>query len=191
MPRYKLTIAYDGTDFCGWQKQEPLLEHAQHTGSMKHIESSLTPGSPGRVALRTVQAVVEKAVREVVREEIILFGASRTDSGVHAKGQVAAFTTTDDPGRIARGSGWPIDRGVEPLLRAINGRLPDDVLITAAQLVAPPFDPVGDCTSKGYSYTIHASRTRPLWDRRHVHQVWEPLDLALMQRAADLIVGEH
>lgn len=191
MPRYKLTLAYDGTDFCGWQKQEPLLEHAQGTGSMKHIEESLEPGEPGRVALRTVQAIVEKAVREVVREPITLFGASRTDSGVHARGQVAAFTTTDDPHELTKGSGWPLDRGTDPLLRAINGRLPDDVLITAIEPVAADFDPVGDAISKGYSYTIHASRTRPLWDRRYVQQVWDHLDLNLMQEAAKVLIGKH
>ncbi|MCK6475920.1 MAG: tRNA pseudouridine(38-40) synthase TruA [Phycisphaerales bacterium] len=191
MPRYKLTIAYDGTDFCGWQKQEPLLEHAEGTGSMKHVEESLEAGEPGRVALRTVQAVVEKAVREVVREPVILFGASRTDSGVHARGQVAAFTTTDDPAQLARGSGWPVERGTDPLLRALNGRLPDDVLVTAIEAVDAAFDPVGDCTGKGYSYTIHASRTRPLWDRRYVQQVWDVLDLSRMQEAAAVLVGEH
>ncbi len=191
VPRYKLTIAYDGTDFCGWQKQEPLLEHAQNTGSMKHVEETLSANTPDRVALRTVQAVVEKAIREVVREEVILFGASRTDSGVHARGQIGAFTTTEDPERIAKGSGWPIERGLDSLLRAINGRLPRDVLITAAELVDQTFDPVGDCTSKAYSYTIHASRTRALWDRSYVHHVWEPLELGAMEQAAAMVVGEH
>lgn len=158
---------------------------------MRHVEESLVAGEPGRVALRTVQAVVEKAVREVVREEISLFGASRTDSGVHARGQVAAFTTSDDPEQISKGSGWPSERGTEPLLRAINGRLPDDVLVTGIEEVAGGFDPVGDCVGKGYSYTIHASRTRPLWDRRYVQQVWDSLDLRLMQVAAEALVGEH
>lgn len=191
MPRYALTIAYDGTDFCGWQKQEPTIEHAEGTGSMKHVEPSLVPGDPGRVALRTVQAVVEKAVREVVREPAVVFGASRTDSGVHARGQVAAFTVTDDPQRVERGEGWPESRGVDALLRAINGRLPDDVLATSARVVAAGFDPVADCVAKGYSYSILASRTRPLWDRAFVHQVWEPLDLDLMRFVAESLVGEH
>ncbi len=191
VPRYKLTIAYDGTDFCGWQKQEPPIEHAQDTGSMKHVESSLQAGQPGRVALRTVQAVVEKAVQEVVRERVTLFGASRTDSGVHARGQVGAFTTTDDPAQQAQGSGWPLERGTHGLLRAINGRLPDDVLVTGVEAVDANFDPVIDCVSKGYSYTLHVSRMRPLWDRRYVQQVWDTLDLARMQEAAAVLVGEH
>jgi tRNA pseudouridine38-40 synthase len=191
MPRYKLTIAYDGTEFCGWQKQEPPIAQAEATGSGSHVDPSLETTEPGRVALRTVQAVVERAVREVVREPVLLFGASRTDSGVHARGQVAAFTATDDPAMIAKGSGWPIERGVEALRRAVNGRLPEDVMVVGAEPVAPDFDPIGHCVAKGYSYTIHASRERPLWDRRFVHQVWEPLDLEAMRAAAAVLVGEH
>ncbi|QYK47824.1 MAG: tRNA pseudouridine synthase A [Phycisphaeraceae bacterium] len=191
MPRYMLTIAYDGTDFCGWQKQEPPAAQAEATGSGAHVDPTLETGDPGRVALRTVQAIVERAVREVVREPVMLFGASRTDSGVHARGQVAAFTATDDPALQARGSGWPLSRGTDALRRAINGRLPDDVLVTDARPVPGDFDPIGDCIAKGYSYTIHASRERPLWDRRYVHQVWEPLEIQPMRDVAAELVGEH
>lgn len=191
MPRYKLTIAYDGTDFCGWQKQEPPIAQAEATGSGGHIDPTLTTTEPGRVALRTVQAIVERAVREVVREPVLLHGASRTDSGVHARGQIAAFTATDDPAMMAKGSGWPLERGTEALRRAINGRLPEDVMVVGVEPVAPNFDPIGHCTGKGYSYTMHASRERPLWDRRYVHQVWEPLELEPMQAVASELVGEH
>lgn len=191
VPRYKLTIAYDGTDFCGWQKQEPTAEHSEKTKSGKYIDEGLQASEPGRVALRTVQGVVERAIREVVREPIVLLGASRTDSGVHARGQIGAFTTTDDPQMIEKGSGWPIERGTDALVRAVNGRLPDDVLVTSIEPAVVGFDPIGDCTSKGYSYTIHASRTRPLWDRRYVHQVWEPIDVSMMRQAASVLVGEH
>ncbi len=191
MPRYKLTIAYDGTDFCGWQKQEPPIAHADATGSGRHVDPDLETTAPGRVALRTIQAIVERAAREVVREHITLLGASRTDSGVHARGQVAAFTATDDPAMLAKGSGWPLERGTEPLRRAINGRLPEDVMVLAVEPVAPGFSPIGDCVAKGYSYTMHASRERPLWDRRYVHQVWEPLDLDAMRAVATELVGEH
>ena len=96
MPRYCLTIAHDGTDFCGWQKQEPPAAHSETTGSGRHVDPTLETTQPGRIALRTVQAIVERAVREVVREPVELKGSSRTDSGVHAKGQVAAFTCSGD-----------------------------------------------------------------------------------------------
>ncbi len=188
MPRYKLTIAYDGTDFCGWQKQEPTADHSEKTGSGKYIDPTLTAGQEGRVALRTVQGVVERAVREIVREMVEVRGASRTDSGVHARGQVAAFTCNGDENGP---TGWPVTRGPEALVRALNGKLPDDVVITGAELVDNEFDPISDCISKAYSYTIHNARTRELFDRNYVHHVWDALDLEAMQKAASVLVGEH
>lgn len=188
MPRYKLTIAYDGTDFCGWQKQEPTLEHSEKTGSQKYVDPALVPGEEGRVALRTVQGIVERTVREIVREMVEVRGASRTDSGVHARGQVAAFTCS---GEENGPTGWPASRGGEALMRALNGKLPDDVVVRGAELVDSEFDPIGDCTSKGYSYSIHNARTRELFDRRFVHHVWDALDVEAMQRAATVLVGEH
>lgn len=226
VPRYKLTIEYDGTDFCGWQKQEPFAP-ADSAGADDHL--SIHPGTDAfnaaetlatregetrsRVALRTVQHVVEKAVREVVREPVVLLGASRTDSGVHARGQVAAFTCSGDeilePGGSEegggpssspspRGLGWPLSRGADRLLRAINGRLPDDVQITAIEPTTPHFNPIGGATSKSYSYTLSVAPhpplglgLRPLWDRRYVHRVWGELDLETMNAAAQRLIGEH
>lgn len=205
MPRYKLTIAYDGTDFCGWQKQEPLdpaqaaADHADQPwlrSLEKHTEEGLIAGTPGRIALRTVAAVVERAVREIVREPVVLKGASRTDSGVHALGQVAAFTCSGDEDPAApsgqRGQGgWPVARGLDRLVHAINSRLPEDVLVSAAEPVAPDFDPVRGATSKAYSYTIQLGRTRPLWDRGYVYVVHDKVDVSAMERAARDLVGEH
>ncbi len=201
MPRYKLTIAYDGTDFCGWQKQEPPA--GSDVDPVKVLEHD---GGP-RLTLRTVQEVVEQAVREVVREPVSLHGASRTDSGVHARGQVGAFTCgdgmppvaeppTDQPPDIVRAkpnapTGWPLARGADRLVLALNSRLPDDVAIVAAAPVDPAFNPISDCTAKGYSYTLHVSPQRAVFDRRYVHHVWVPLNLDDMRRAAERIVGEH
>ncbi len=228
MPRYRLTIAYDGTDFCGWQKQEPpsapaLIasiappesgdgipplalpsdDSANATNAPKGnppiaAYSADTPQIPsireGRVALRTVQGVVEQAVREIVREPIELLGASRTDSGVHSRGQVAAFTCEPrDPAAPFKGTGWPLDRGTDRLMAALNSRLPDDVQITAAAVADNDFDPIGGCTSKSYSYTYHVGLERPLWDRRDVTHIRWPrtVDLAAMNSAAQVLVGEH
>lgn len=194
MPRYKLTLAYDGTDFCGWQKQEPMPQAAVSPGKV------LEPGGDGaRSKLRTVQEVVERAVREVVRERIVLMGASRTDAGVHARGQVAAFTTgpLDPEGAGAAPAddrahgGWPTQRGTDRLLLAINSRLPDDALAVKAEAVGPNFDPVRDCVSKGYSYSLHVSPTRAMFERNYVHHLWTPLDVDSMRRAAERLVGEH
>ncbi|MCP3905490.1 MAG: tRNA pseudouridine(38-40) synthase TruA [Planctomycetes bacterium] len=160
MPRYKLTVAYEGTEFHGWQKQHP----------------------PGAEPLRTVQEVLERAVMEVVREPVVLHGASRTDSGVHARGQIAAFTTT---------TVLPLDR----VAVAINARLPDDVQITRAVTVAETFDPIADAISKGYRYSIfHGLPTeirRPMFDRRLVTYVPAVLDPGRMHAAAAGLVGTH
>lgn len=194
MPTYRLTIAYDGTDFCGWQKQEPPAptpDQPPATGAaIHHVDPSL-PAPPGRVALRTVQAVVEQAVRQVVREPIILTGASRTDAGVHARGQVASFTCSDGTDPARHGGGWPTGRGVEPLVRALNGRLPADVLITKAQPTHERFNPIGDAERKAYSYTFHDHHQRPLFDRNFVTHTHHTLDAARMAQAAGHLVGEH
>ncbi len=254
MPRYKLTIAYDGTDFCGWQKQEPPagievradkvlgkpdrekvqsarykvqmtegsgdLESATEDSGPRTQDTGPARGEPGsaRIVLRTVQEVVERAVRSVVGEPTVVMGASRTDSGVHARGQVAAFTcggsdqvisdevtgsdrstpapAVDSPSHRltvspSRASGWPVSRGTDRLLSAINARLPEDVIVAGAEAVHGTFDPISDCVAKGYSYTLHVAHDRPLFDRRFAHHVWSPLDVDAMRRAAEKIVGEH
>ena len=163
MPRYQLTIAYDGTNFNGWQKQKP-------GGAVR-----LTP-------LRTVQAVVEQAVREVVHERVGLIGASRTDSGVHAIGQVAAFSTES-----------PIPP--ERMAMAINSRLPDDVQVREAIVVHDDFDPIQHCVSKGYRYRLkHGKRgviMPPLFDRFYVYWMPHLLCVDRMQEAAAHFVGNH
>lgn len=188
MARYKLTLAYDGGAFHGWQKQEPLAPAAGGATPPSLADPTLEPGAPDRVALRTVQAVVERAVREVVREPVQLMGASRTDAGVHARGQVAAFTCSEG---AERGRGWPPERGLAPLLRAINARLPDDVLATAIQRVDPAFDPIGDCQRKAYAYDVWVAPCRPLWQRGRVLHVWHALDVGAMAAAARRFEGRQ
>ncbi len=160
MPRYKLTVAYDGTHFHGWQKQQP----------------------PNAEPLRTVQGVLEETVRQVVREAVNVDGASRTDSGVHARGQTAAFTT------VAM---------IEPdaMLRAINSRLPADALVTGIEEVDATFEPISQAQRKSYRYSIHHGHPknvlRPLWDRHFFTKVHYALDPERMQQAAAHLVGEH
>lgn len=170
--RYRLTIAYDGTDFHGWQQQFQPVE-----GAAPDPETGEKP----RTELRTVQSVVRAAVRSVIREPVQVQGASRTDSGVHARCQTAAFTTTDD--RIG-----PPD---EKLMLAINSRLPEDVLVTSCVRTRDDFDPTSDCVRKGYRYRIFASPVRPLWDRRVVYHLRREVDHEAMDQAAQHLVGTH
>ncbi len=171
MARYRLTIAYDGTSFHGWQKQS---RPAPELGVDEH-------GAPKREHLRTVQQALEDAVREVVREPVDVKGASRTDSGVHAWHQTAAFTASDDR------RGAPDER----LAQAINANLPDDIVVRSAVRTHDGFDPIGDCICKGYRYSLHVAHRRPLWDRAFVRHVWEDLDHERMHEAALRIEGER
>lgn len=169
MARYLLRLAYEGTAFSGWQ--------TQHKAGVE-VES-----------IRTVQSAVQRAVREAVREPAIVVGASRTDAGVHAAGQVASFDRSDDP----EAPGAP----EESLLAAINARFPTegDVLALECRRVRPCFQPISDARAKGYRYTLREGALRPLWDRRFVHHVrlrpGDALDLDAMRAAATRLVGEH
>ncbi|MGE3107871.1 MAG: tRNA pseudouridine(38-40) synthase TruA [Phycisphaerales bacterium] len=197
MPRYKLTLAYDGTAFHGWQMQHPPAPGDVGASERADGDEGAAVEKP-RLVLRTVQEEVQRAVREIVREPVLVQGASRTDAGVHARGQVAAFTCSGEaePGGSVEATprshgGWPTARGVDRLVRAINGRLPEDVMVLGAEPVASDFQPISGAISKCYTYAIHSSPARPLFDRYFVQHIWERLDVAAMNEAARRLVGEH
>jgi len=154
--RYKLLIAYDGSAFHGWQKQEP-------------------PDAP---VLRTVQGVIHDALQRLFKQPINLVGASRTDSGVHARGQVAHFEAV---------SRVPVER----MTMAINSRLPDDVEVRQAEVVGSEFDAIRCAVTKQYTYTIHNIDERPLGLRHLVYHYRHALDADVMDAAAKRLVGEH
>jgi len=149
----RLLLAYDGTDFHGWQKQ------------------------PG---LRTIQDAVEQALRRVVRHQVNLVGASRTDSGVHAMGQVANFETTRD---------IPCYN----LRHAIGGRLPKDASLIHVDEVPTTFRSCSDPVCKLYRYSIHNNPHRPVGHlrQRYTYHFWHPLDIERMQKAARHLVGRR
>jgi tRNA pseudouridine38-40 synthase len=160
MPRVRLLVAYEGTDFHGWQAQTP----------------------PDAAPLRTVQGVLQGALEQVLRQPIVVVGASRTDSGVHAAGQVAAFTAE-------------FSMPVEKIPLAVTSRLPPDAQVRAATVVPDDFDPIADAISKSYRYRIASAeppqRFPPLFDRRHCWWTRSRLDLGRMRTAAAQLVGEH
>ena len=158
--RYRMLVAYDGTDFHGWQTQN----------------------RPEKSSLRTVQEVMEKAITTVVREPVNVIGASRTDSGVHANGQIATFASSNEI-------------NPEKLIMGINSWLPDDVQVRSIETTHDKFNPIDDCTSKGYRYSLaHGCSNplrKPLFDRRFISHTAFELDPELMNQGAKLFEGEH
>ena len=151
MKRIKLTIAYDGTNYCGWQIQ------------------------PNGI---TIEEVLNKALTKMLDEEIIIIGASRTDSGVHAMGNVAVFDTETT---------IPADKiGV-----ALNQRLPDDIVITKSEEVPLDFHPRYCNCSKTYEYHIINTRIPIPTKRLTNYFVSYVLDIDKMRQAASYLVGEH
>ena len=149
--RYRARVEYDGTEFAGFQAQ------------------------PGR---RTVQGALERALAHLVGgQRIAISAAGRTDAGVHATGQVIAFT-------------WSGDMPASQLGPAIGALLPRDVAIGPLQQVAPDFDPRRAATRREYRYTIWNGPRSPLRDR-FVYTLEDRLDVEAMQLAADHLVGRH
>lgn len=166
MQRYKLTIAYRGTRYHGWQFQTAN----QYFKGPKPAEGQGIP---------TIQETVARALVSVVQRPIQLVGSSRTDAGVHAKGQVAHFDT--DQTQIP----------VEGMRRAANTRLPDDILIRSIELAPPGFDAIASTVSKRYQYCVWNTLDRSPLISELVWHRWQPLDLEAMQAAAAHLVGEH
>lgn len=146
-----IIVEYDGTDFCGWQVQ---------------------PNG------RSVQAELENAVKKLTGETVKVFGAGRTDAGVHARGQVAVFRTE---------SAVP----AENFHLALNSRLPADVCVCRAWEAKADFNPRYGAKMKLYRYTLHNSPVRPALGRRYSWHVKFPLDLEKMRAAAALLQGRH
>jgi tRNA pseudouridine38-40 synthase len=125
---------------------------------------------------------MEKAVTKVVREPITVIGASRTDSGVHSRGQVATFASTNEI-------------PPEKLIKGINSWLPDDVQIRSIEPTYDCFNPIDDCISKGYRYQLaHGCSNplrKPMFDRRFIAHTAFELDASIMDKAARIFEGEH
>jgi tRNA pseudouridine38-40 synthase len=149
MPTYSLTIEYDGTEYVGWQTQ---------------------PNG------RTVQAEIETALHQILQQPVSIIGGGRTDSGVHARGQVASFRLTEEHDATA-------------LRRSLNGVLPSDIVIHDVRHEDDEFHARFNATSRRYRYTI--SRSPLAVGRQYVWHVFYPLAIDRMQQSADEIIGEH
>ena len=163
--------------FLGLQHGAGLVEAAVVARQLEEVVAEVV----GPVFLRHgFQHQTE--VQELLGQRVDVVGASRTDTGVHAVGQVAAFSA-DVRVPVAR------------LANAISARLPRDVQVVEAEQVSETFNPIGDARSKCYRYTIehtsHPHNPWPLFDRNFVFSTPHTLDLDRMQRAASLMVGTY
>lgn len=151
MRRIKLIIAYDGTNYCGWQVQINGI---------------------------TIEEIINKKLSELLGEKVTVIGASRTDSGVHAYGNVAVFDTE---------SNIPGDK----FSYALNQRLPEDIRIQGSMEVPLDFHPRYCNTVKIYEYKISNRQFEIPTERLYSHFVYFKLDIDKMKQATTYIIGEH
>jgi tRNA pseudouridine38-40 synthase len=151
MRNMRLVLSYDGTDFFGWQAQ------------------------PNH---RTVQQTLEEAIHRLTGERIRPNASGRTDTGVHAVGQVVNFTTNSV-------------LTADVLVRGLNSHLPEDVVVRNVEDVSEHFDANRDAKRKLYRYVIHDGPAPDLFMRRYCHHTRNRLDTAAMARAAIALPGCH
>lgn len=154
-----MTIAYDGTNYSGWQVQDNAV---------------------------TIQGTVWEALVGLLKDcgdtrqedEIELIGASRTDAGVHAEGNVAVFDTE-------------AQMPAEKFAYALNARLPEDIRVLQSDEVSDNFHPRFTDSHKTYVYQIWNGRIEIPTLSRYMHHIYEDLDINLMHDAEDIFIGEH
>ena len=151
MKRVKLVVAYDGTNYHGWQVQPKDI---------------------------SVEEVINRTLSQLTGEQIEVIGASRTDAGVHAYGNVAVFDTESRiPG--------------EKFSYALNQKLPEDIRIQSSKEVAPDFHPRYTNCRKTYRYQILNAEFPVPTMRLYTHFLYYSLDLEAMREAAKYLIGEH
>ena len=155
LKRWKITIEYDGTDYSGWQRQEDVP---------------------------SIQQAIEEAITKFCQQDITIFGAGRTDSGVHACGQVAHFDLDYGDRSLS---------GLE-LIKAINAHLgKQPISILHAEVVPEDFHARFSAKNKMYRYLILNRPAPPTFQNRQVWHIKKPLDADKMHEAAQILVGHH
>jgi tRNA pseudouridine38-40 synthase len=151
MKKIKLLLEYDGTAYQGWQVQKNRL---------------------------TIQGIIEDRILKITDEQSRIIGASRTDAGVHALGQVAVFRTESrlDP---------------ETIKRALNAMLPQDIRVLDASEIDDSFNPRDSAVKKSYFYIIANQRESSAFIYRYAWLVQQQLNLKSMIDAAQILIGEH
>jgi tRNA pseudouridine38-40 synthase len=152
MARFRALIEYDGTDYYGFQRQ--------------------------RAEFVTIQGELERVISQLARGPVVITGAGRTDSGVHASGQVISFTID-----------WR--HTVSALKSAINANLPEDIAVLHIGEVQQKFHPRYDARRRAYRYFVYNEPERSPLRRRYSWHVRRPLQIELMNEAAALLTGVH
>jgi tRNA pseudouridine38-40 synthase len=148
---FKLTIAYDGRPFCGWQRQSNDI---------------------------TIQQLIEEAIEKICGQHHHLAASGRTDSGVHARAQVATVAI-------------PTALGEKQLLKALNANLPVEIRIIAVEVVDEKFHAQYSAIDKTYEYLVHSSELKSPFSPWYATWLWYKPDLKLMQDGAKHLLGEH
>jgi len=151
MARYQIIIAYDGTEFKGFQRQAKA---------------------------RTVQGVLEAALHRIGWQGQLILGAGRTDTGVHAAGQVAGFDID-----------W--EHTPQALQEAINANLPADVAVRQVQPVEADFHPRYDALARRYAYKVLFAASRDPLQERYAWRLWPPVAMEALQVATCILIGTH
>jgi len=149
---FKMTVSYDGTGYAGWQVQ---------------------------LRRQTIQGMLEKAIAQVCRERVRVTGSGRTDSGVHAIGQVASFALAN----------WRAS--AEDLARALNSKLPADISVQQVVDADPNFHAIRDAAGKRYRYQLRIGGVRDAWEYRYRWHLAGPIDIDAMIAAAKWVVGRQ
>lgn len=151
MRRIRTIIAYDGTDYVGWQTQNNGI---------------------------AVQEVIEKAIYEVTGQRTSLQGSGRTDSGVHARAQVAHFDTD-------------VRMAADKFAIALNTHLPADIRVLYSEETTPEFHARFSAKEKQYRYFVQTGAHADVFTRKYALHAYMPLDLDVINEAAALVVGTH
>ncbi len=149
--KYKLVIAYDGTAYSGWQIQNNAV---------------------------SIQSLLEEALATILRSPTPVVASGRTDAGVHARAQVAHFTSEVAP-------------DLKRLHLSLNGILPDDIRILSVEEASPDFHARYSAVSKEYHYHLHLEKTTNPFKRLYAYHDYSPLDLEKMKEAARYFIGTH
>jgi tRNA pseudouridine38-40 synthase len=151
MRKIKLLLEYEGTNYLGWQIQKKGL---------------------------TIQGIIEDRLLKITGEQVRVTGASRTDSGVHALGQVASFITKSN-----------LDH--ETIKRALNALLPPDIRVLEASDIHISFHPRKDAEKKSYFYIITNQRDSSVFLYRYTWLIQQTLNLTSMKEASRIFIGKH